>query len=116
MFNSNFKFNGTSRLKDLFENLGISAFQAVRTDAKGNIVFNVAGFKKDEISIHYKDETIEITCNGNSPYFGTSYSISADIPGNAKPSVKYSNGCVIVTPQIKSLDTELKFDEETLLD
>lgn len=109
----NFKFNGTSSFRDLFDSLGIVDTQAKVKD--DSVVFNVAGFKKEEISVEYDNGVLSIVCKGNSPFFGSSYSIIYDMEN--EPVIRYQDGCVIADfKPVKPKKVKLEFSEDTLLD
>lgn len=114
------KFNGTESLGDFFETLKDMVHQesvaeeVVETNNK--LVFNVAGFDKSQIEVFYKDETIEVVCNGSSPFYGNNLVIRKYAPFLKNPKITYEKGCVIVESKGIKEPTKLDFDTENLFD
>lgn len=117
----NYKFNGTSSFKDLFDTLGITNLTSYK-ERDGKVIVNVAGFSQSDISVTYDrtDNSVSIECEGDSPFFGDSYSINFNLPIHftGKPKVSYCNGTIVLSnSDTKEAKAEkLEFDTETLLD
>lgn len=113
------KFNGTESFGEFFETLKDMVRQeftdeVVESDNK--LVFNVAGFDKSQIEVYYKDETIEVVCNGSSPFYGDNLVIRKYAPFLKNPKISYDKGCVIVESRGIKEPTKLDFDTENLFD
>lgn len=116
------KFNGTESFGDFFEALKDMVRQESIDEGKevvedgSKLVFNVAGFDKSQIEVFYKDETLEIICNGNSPFYGNNLVIRKYAPFLKNPKITYEKGCVIVESKGIKETTKLDFDTENLFD